>query len=319
MMLRNYEYLIEQCDIPAVRHSSLAEYRTFRRKCLDYLIGEADTSVTNQIHGLAWHTAVFRTLNESRRLEPTRIVNGALWELTSTGYASLMSLGIRKLVDKDPRTDSVWNVIAAIERRPELLTREKYVCYDGIPYDYETVHQRHIDSLDYSGKANVRWIPTKGPEAWGTSELMHKAFDKLSETTGKRKRTDKIKPSLLISLKNHLSHPAITKICTMTDRLIAHAERISKKNDAISIATYNDIDDALKEIVKVTSFLSSMFFYESSLGSVVPTPQFDVLEGLDAPWITTANLPLLHDYWSQLSSTMSDWTNSTADDFLSNE
>jgi hypothetical protein len=54
--------------------------------------GTADTSVMNQVHDHAWHTAVFRTLNEARRIEPDRPVSGALWELTTAGYASLMTL-----------------------------------------------------------------------------------------------------------------------------------------------------------------------------------------------------------------------------------
>jgi hypothetical protein len=126
--LHEYEYPIEQCDVPAVRRPALTEYRLFRRKCLEYLRGNAPTSVMNQVHNLAWHTAVFRTLNEARRLEPERAVNGAMWELIGHGYASLMTLGIRKLVDRDPRTDSVWNVIAQIEKRPELLHDESTSC-----------------------------------------------------------------------------------------------------------------------------------------------------------------------------------------------
>lgn len=246
----------------------------------------------------------------------TGTVNGALWELTTAGYASLMALGIRKLVDRDPRTDSVWNVIAAIGRRPELLTREKYVCYDGLPYDYEAVKQKYVESLDLRGGVNVRWTPTTGPEAWSTSEMMHQAFDKLAGIKGKRRRTDTVQPELLQALKDGLSHQAIEKVCAMADRLVAHAERVAESADPIPIATYNDIDEALKRIVKVASFLSSSFFFDTSLGSVVPTPQFDVLEGLDAPWATTANLPHLHQYWNELSSSMSEWPNSTHDEFL---
>jgi hypothetical protein len=52
--LRDYEYALEQCDVPAVRLPVLAEYRLFRRKCLEYLRGDAPTSVMNQVHGLAW-------------------------------------------------------------------------------------------------------------------------------------------------------------------------------------------------------------------------------------------------------------------------
>ena len=120
MSIPDYEYRVEQCDIPAVRQPALSEYRTFRRKCLEYMRGNASTSVMNQVHDLAWHTAVFRTLNEARRLESQKLVNGAMWQLITEGYASLMTLGIRRLVDKDPRTNSVSNVIAFVERRSEL-------------------------------------------------------------------------------------------------------------------------------------------------------------------------------------------------------
>lgn len=316
MTFRDYKYPIEQCDIPEVRRASLSEYRTYRRKCLDYLIGDADTSVMNQVHNLAWYTAVFRTLNEARRLEPDRTVNGALWELTTAGYASLMALGIRKLIDRDPRTDSLWNMIAAIERRPELLTREKFVCYDGVPYDYEEVKQKHFKSLNLSGGVTLSWIPTKGPQAWGTSEMMHQAFDELAGMKGKRKRTDTVQSELLQALKDGLSHQAIDKVCTMANRLVAHAERVTESADQIPMATYKDIDEALKQIVKVATFLSSSFFFDASLGSVVPTPQFDVLEGLDAPWVTTANLQHLREYWYDISTSMSEWANSTQDEFL---
>lgn len=278
--------------------------------------GAADTSVMNQVHDLAWHTAVFRTLNEARRIEADRSVNGAFWELTTAGYASLMTLGIRKLVDKDPRTDSVWNVIALVERRPELLTREKFICYDGLPYDYEAVQRKYIDSLDVSGGVHVGWIPTKGPDAWGMSEMMHKAFDRLSGNPKKRKRTDTIQMSILIALRERLSHPAIEKVCAMADRRVAHAERISEDSGAVPIATYNDIDMALQQIVYVANFLSSSFFYDAAFGSVVPTPQFDVLEAMDQAWVTKDNLPTLHQYWHDLCASMDEWANDAHDEFL---
>ncbi|HMN15113.1 MAG TPA: hypothetical protein PKD55_22570 [Bellilinea sp.] len=299
MSIPEYEYRVEDCDVPKVRRDSLQEYRDFRRKCLEYMRGPADTSVMNQVHDLAWHTAVFRTLNEARRLEPRRLVNGALWELTNAGYASLMTLGIRKLVDKDRRTDSLWNVVALVERRPELLTREKFICYDGLPYDYDAVYQDYIAS----DGVHTRWLATSGPKAWDTSERLHEAFDKLSGTAAtERKREDKIQPSVLIAVKEGLSHPAIKRVCTLADRRVAHAERLSESSGPIPTATYNDIDQALQQIVKVSNFLSTSFFYDATFGSVVPTPQFDVLDALDQPWITTENVPALRKYWSDISS-----------------
>ncbi len=317
LSIPEYEYSLEDCNVPEARRAALGEYRTFRRNCLEYMRGVADTSIMNQVHDLAWHTVVFQTLNEARRLEPKRMINGALWELTTAGYASLMSLGIRKLVDKDRRTDSLWNVVALVERRLELLTREKFVCYDGLPYDYEAVWKDHIATLEIKNGVHVGWLPTTGPKAWAMSEILHKAFDKLSgATVGKRRREDRIQASVLTAVKEELSHPAIKTVCTLADRRIAHAERLSESSDAIPTATYDCINQALQQIVKVANFISASFFYDAAFGSVVPTPQFDVLEALDQPWISTENLPALHKYWGDLSNSIDAWVNDAGEDFL---
>lgn len=311
-----YDYPVDQCDVPEARRKTLAEYRLFRRKCLEYLRGDSDTSVMSQVHNLTWHTAVFRTLNEARRIEQHREINGAMWELITAGYASLMTLGIRRLVDHDPKTNSIWNVINLVERRPELLTRDIFVCYDGLPYDHVASHKKHIDSLGMSGGGYARFIPTKGPDAWATSHMMHKAFDALCGHPQKRNRKDSIQISILIDLKSWLDHPTIKKVCTMADKMVAHSERISEKAPTVPIATYNDIDEALRIIVRVANFLSSSFFYDATFGSVVATPQFDVLNALDHPWVTPENIPILHRYWQDISDTMDQWAYNINDGFL---
>ena len=314
MSFQEYEYSPEQCDVPEVRRNALIEYREFRSKCLEYLRGDADSSVMNQVHDLAWHTAVFRTLNEARRLEPARAVNGAMWDLITAGYANLMTLGIRRLVDRDPRTDSVWNVIAYVEKHPGMLRRENFVCYDGLPYDYQAVHEHHIRS----GKLPLNkptWLPTKGPDAWGTSEILHKSFDALAGYPANRGRLDTVQPSVLAALKAGLEHETIKAVCTMANRTIAHAERIDKDSNPVPPVTYNVIDQALQNIIRVASFLSARFFNDAAIGSVVPVPQFDILKALDDPWVIADNLPALHQYWHDLSNTMDKWTDGE-DDFL---
>jgi len=59
MTIAPYEYAVERCDVPEARRGCLREYREFRRRCLEYLRGAADTSVMDQVHGLAWYTATF--------------------------------------------------------------------------------------------------------------------------------------------------------------------------------------------------------------------------------------------------------------------
>lgn len=314
MALLDYKFTIEQCDVPVVRHAKLREYRSFRRKCLETIRGDSDSSIMNQVHDLAWHTAVFRTLNEARRLEPERVINGAMWELITAGYASLMTLGIRRLVDQDSRTISVWSLIESIERRPELLDREMFVCYDGLAFDPEPARKRYMETL--SPTTGAQWLPTTGPESWSTSDLMQRAFDALAPQASKRKRADTILPSILTNLKTHLTSPSIRKVCTMADKCVAHAERLAEGSAPVPIASYNEIDEALEQIVRVANFLSSRVFYDATFGAVVPTPQFDVTDGLDEPWVTTANLPLLHQHWKDISHTMDQWAYRGDDDLM---
>jgi hypothetical protein len=269
----------------------------------------------NQVHGLAWHTAVFRTLNEARRLEPDRAVNGATWELIGHGYASLMTLGIRKLVDRDPRTDSVWNVIEQIEKRPELLRREHFVCYDGLPFDAQAAYEKCVRSSVVTPN-QVRWLSTTGPEAWGTSQLLHEAFDALAGFPKKRKRLDTVRPEVLEKLKARLAHDAIEAVCEFADRSIAHAERVALDDKPVAIVTFDTIDTALKNIVQVASFISTHFFSDAAFGSVVPVPQFNVLEHLDVPWVDTTRLPALHAYWHEVSDRLAFWTDTVDEDFL---
>lgn len=304
-----YRYSVDECDVPEVRKKSLNEYRNFRQKCLDYLVGDSQTSVMNQVHNLAWYTVVFRTLNEARRIEHERKVNGALWELVTAGYGGLLTLGIRKLVDKDPRTDSLWNVIDLIKKRPELFTREKFICYDGLPYDYALAQKNYYKKFTHEELSKPHYLPTKGAEAWAVSEVMHRAFDKLSGKPNKRKREDKIQATVLDKLIERLNHPAILKVCNMVNQQIAHAERIA--DDISTEVTYNDINDAFKQVVQVANFLLESFFHDVALGSIVPTPQFDVLEALNVAWVNAENLSLLQDFWQQQSNEMDGWIRNT--------
>jgi hypothetical protein len=315
MTIADYEFPVEQCDVPEGKRGALKEYRDFRRKCLEYLRGEADSSVMNQIHGLAWYTAVFRTLNEARRIEAGRPINGATWELITAGYANLMALGIRRLVDRDPRTDSIWNVVAEVEKRPELFRRENFVCYDGLPYDYQAAMERQVRSGAF-GQGKAVWVSTKGPDAWGTSQLLHDAFDALAGYPEKREPLDTVQPRILATLKAHLQHETIQAVCTMANKTIAHAERLAEGSSVVPLVTYNMVDQALQNIVQVASFLSTHFFYDAAFGSVVPVPQFDVLEYLDQPWVKTENLPTLHAHWHQVSKALSKWADSTDEAFL---
>ena len=267
----------------------------------------------NQVLNLTWHTAVFRTMNEARRLEPKRSVNGAMWELMTAGYSNIITVGIRRLVDNHPNSDSVLNVIGRIERRPELLTREFYVCHDGLPFDDEAAFDAHLEAT--KSDPGPRWLETTGPAAFDIAARMHEAFDAVCGYPDERKRKDQIDAAFFATLRAQLKHPSIRKVCTMVDKTVAHAERIPASAPAVPVATYNDVDEALGIIVRVCQFVSWNILGEGGFSSVVATPQFDVLEHLDQPWCLPETLPALLDYWHTLARSMDDWA-STSDDVL---
>lgn len=108
-------------------------------------------------------------------------------------------------------------------------------------------------------------------------------------------------------LKARLAHKAIAAVCELADRAIAHAERLTPNDKPVANVTFDTIDTALKNIIQAASFLSSHFFSDASFGSVVPIPQFNVLEHLDAPWVETAHLPMmLHAHWHEVSDRLAD-------------
>ena len=299
MNIPDYKYTLDQCSVPVVRRPVLEAYRTCRRECLERLQGDAETSVLNQVLHLTWYTVVFRTLNESRCLEQGRGVNGAMWELITAGYANIITLGIRRLVDTHPNADSVWNVIGRLERRPELLTRENFVCHDGLPFDDKAVYQKHLDT--FKANSGPHWLATEGPDAFDTSARMHGAFDALCGFPTKRKPLDKVDVSIFATLRGQLKHPIVEKVRNMVDRTVAHAERIPIGAPAVPPATYNEVNEALGIIVRVCQFVLWNLLAEGGFCSIVATPQFDVLQDLDQPWCLPATVPALIDVLPALS------------------
>lgn len=304
----SYRYPVEECDVSVDQRPQLAAYRTFRDDCLKQLQGDTDTSVLSQILELTWHTLIFRTLNEARRIEESRTVNGAMWELITTGHATILTLGVRRLVDRHSAADSAWNVIRTIERRTELLTRQNFVCHDGLPFDNESAWQNFLSTR--APGSGPQWLATHGPNAFDSSARMHETFDALSGYPSHRHRQDRIQPDVFITLRQALEHSSIKRVCNVADKQIAHAERLKPNSPPISPITYNDVDEALSTIVRVCEFVSCDILGEGGFSSIVATPQFDVLEALDKPWCLSSSLSNLNDYWYETTRKMEEWASS---------
>jgi hypothetical protein len=70
------------------------------------------------------------------------------------GYVATQILAIRRLVD-DRNADviPIRGLVKDISRNFALFTRENFVCFDGLPYDYDAVRRREmVQRIDFQSK-----------------------------------------------------------------------------------------------------------------------------------------------------------------------
>jgi len=300
-----YEFSVENCDVSIDKRKALKEYRRIRQECLGHIRGPSVLSVFAQLQHLAWNTALFQTLNEGRRLEPDAPVNGPLWGLVTEGYAISTSLGIRRLLDNDKRRISLAWVISRIEKNIHLMTREFYVCHDGLPCDYQDAKDCFYANLSSSLKQTQPFSVATGKEGWFLSEQMHENFDGLCGEPVKRNRSDQIDIGLVNSFKDALKSNSITSISTLASRVMAHS--VICNQDDIEMPSYADLIDALSTLMSLANEISSSIFYDTNIGSVVPLYRGDPVESLDQPWISTDNLGSLRSFWEDICKGMDEW------------
>lgn len=305
--MNNYQYPIEECDIPSPRRSELIEYRELRTQCLELLAGSHETTIINQILNLTWHTLTFKTLNEALRIDPSRELNGAMWDLITEGYASITMLGVRKLVDRDKRNNSLKNLVSVLREKSNLLTRENFVCFDGLPYDFEEVQINSYTDCIKSNPSKPRWLASSGPKAWGESMFRHEQFDKFMSPPFDRHRSNLICESHFKELEKKLNSPVINRVRLKVNQQIAHTPKADKnKPKQIPKVTFNDIDDALKNLIQIGHKIAILFF-DGSFSSPVAIPQFDVLKGLDNSWSSEENMTKLDEYWRNCTNEIESW------------
>jgi hypothetical protein len=102
--------------------------------------------------------------------EANALNNHLMIEALLNGHVATQVLAIRRLFD-DGNNDiiSLRRLVKDLKRNFNLFTRENYVCFDGLPYDYEAV--QHKEMMERVGKGCF-WGATSGPSAHGISRTL---------------------------------------------------------------------------------------------------------------------------------------------------
>lgn len=319
--MSKYEFAIEDCDIQ--NKETLELFREKHSEWL-YLMNDDDHAVTKQLQEVLWVLNVFISINETRRLEHeaggnSSALNSVIAEFIDNGFVLSIASGIRKLweqsnTNRNKQIVSLLRVIDDVKKNAHLITRENYVCYDGLPYDYQAVRsnweKRNLGQSDISGK--VFRLDTSGPNAFGMSALLHKSFDRISfqdSNNSKHSRTDQIDPRILERLIAHVKEAEISEIKTLADKLLLHAgDRVSRElaSKAPAILTINKLKRCVKALYEASAFLGSTVLGRSHPGGF-QIAQYNVFEKLEHPWCAKEHKNKISEVWDEFTTEVSHW------------
>lgn len=192
------KYKLADCDVDDKRAHEY--YRAKRTTWLSWINTDEHHAIWDVLSGMIWTDVWFRVLTQfAIDDDNSALHNSLLTEALIGGHVATQVLAIRRLVDNRADVISLRKLIKDIRSNFALFTRENYVCFDGLPYDYEAVQRKDMEQRIGKG---FFWGATEGPEAYGTSSLGHQQFDKLAGIDpANRSRTDRLPISLLNTIE----------------------------------------------------------------------------------------------------------------------
>ena len=281
-------------------------------------------SITYQIYQMIWDDAVYRVINECRRLSPTAEedgvqLNGTIHRFIDKCYFRLQPLAIRRLVERNPRREdrhiiSLRRLLDDIRAQAHLVTRKAFFEAEGLAYDYaaakeaaERDAQRWFEEATARG-GNAYWPDPELENAWERPRDLHADFDRFSKTNpDARSESDALDPCLIDALCQRL------KVCDgvqqYVNKRVAHAadpanrDQVSEEAKNLCIAR---IEECHKAICGVASFVSVYLLRGAQL-SPLPIPQFDQLAYIEKPWVRKEDVAHLANLWNDFERETHDW------------
>jgi hypothetical protein len=302
-MPADYTYPIDQCDVPPERRPALRAYRDKRRQWLEWIDGDEHHAIWLVLSSMIWRDVSFRVLTHLATADENSSLNASLVaEALLEGHVANQVLAIRRLTDRRRDIISVRRLVTDLRSHFHLLTRENYVCFDGLPYDYAAVE--HKVMMEHVGKGFF-WGATSGPRAHSTSRMAHEQFDKLSGIEpANRSRENRLPRSLLDAIEGWLDGSGADELANWSHAFLAHAggPDARKRIEHLTV-TGNKITDATRALARATEAISAwLLFAGGRTNSLMPVAQFDQFEKLDQPIMRAGNDGEAQSLWDQLSA-----------------
>lgn len=312
-----FKYSYDDCDVED--REALTAYRAKRYEWLQWLQNDPYNSINRQLLGMMWDDAAFRALNEARRFasltNPTGAIAPLLAGLLDQGFVATQVLAIARLVDKRTDVISLRRLVDDIEAHAHLITREVFVCYDGLPFDPAAAEAAYWARVGLPTTGGVTWLPTEGPDAFDTASMAHDAFDRISlPHSGLRSRGDRIDPAVFARLRVALAAAEVTAIVQLRHKFVAHAaDQVSRQNAGIERfgVSLDQLEAAQRALVQAAHRIEIDLLWGSSRG-VVPVPQHDQFAHLALPVVPAERIGDLGRWWQAHCDTREAWTSTSS-------
>jgi hypothetical protein len=303
-MRHDYDYPITQCDVAPEKRSALESYRAKRRLWLTWIDTDEHHAIWRVISSMVWTDVSLRVLAHLAVNDENNALNNSLLaEALLEGHVATQILAIRRLMD-DRNEDiiSLRRLVKDLKRNRALFTRENYVCFDGLPYDYEAVLQREL--MEHA-RGGAFWGETSGPGAHSTSRMAHEQFDQLTGiNAANRSREDRLHVSVLATIERWINESGADELAKWSHAYLAHAGGPeARKRIADLTMTRNKITDAIRPLARATEAISAwLLFAGGRSGSLMPVAQFNQFENLDKPIMQAGRGVDARALWDQLSN-----------------
>jgi hypothetical protein len=230
--------------------------------------------------------------------------SGLLAHFLDQGYVATQVLAIRKLLDGRTDVFSLRRLLEDISDHRQLITRETYVCHDGLPYDSEA-----WQSQAQTVEVQIWGIEAPGLGRFLGSRVRHEMFDKLSGVLpAARQREDLIKVDVFAKLKNLLMNSTAEKIVLLSHKFLAHAATEDSRGTlAFSGIKLADVDEVQRAFVRVERAITDLLLFIAIAREVVPMPPLGMFKGLEHPYASAEAIKNMDTIWDQLSEERNHW------------
>ncbi len=193
------------------------------------------------------------------------------------------------------------------------MTRENYVCHDGLPFQAETWKgQPHgIETEIWGDEA-------PGLEHFFGSRMRHEMFDKLSGVLPTaRERGDLIKEEVFEKLKRLLLNGKAEEIVLLSHKFFAHAATEDSRGTlAFSGIKLSDVDEIQRAFVRVEHAITDVLLFIAIGRQVVPMRPLGMYKGLEHPYASGESIKNMDEIWDRLERERNQWTQGIEKDIV---